>query len=308
MIKILIVCSGNYKPVSPFIAEQVLSLRKLGVTIDFFLIKGKGILGYLNNYPSMMRKIKHFNPSIIHAHYGLSGMLAILQRKVPVIVTFHGSDINDRGYERIFSLIAIKFSAYNIFVSTKLAKNARVKNKYSVVSCGVDMNSIFPLDKKESRKKLGLNEDTKYILFSSSFSRKEKNYKLALKVINKLKDAQLIELTGFTRTEVNMLMNACDLLLVTSHNESGPLVVKEAIACGCPVVSVDVGDVREIIGKVDGCYLTSYSITEIASKIELVFKSCNRLDSRNKIYELKLDSDTVAKKIRSIYYQIMKPL
>ena len=35
-----------------------------------------------------------FKPDIIHAHYGLSGLLANLQRSIPVVTTYHGSDIN----------------------------------------------------------------------------------------------------------------------------------------------------------------------------------------------------------------------
>ena len=40
-------------------------------------------------------------------------------------------------------------------------------------------------------------------------------------------------------------MSAADVCLITSTRESGPLVAKEAITCGCPVVAVDVGDMHE---------------------------------------------------------------
>lgn len=304
-LKVLVVCSGNAGYVSPFVKEQADSLRKSGVNIDYFLIKGKGWLGYLFNYPAMRKKIKSFQPSIIHAHYGLSGMLAILQRQVPVIVTFHGSDINDRGFEKAFSMMAIRLSKHNIFVGTKLAETAGVKSKYSIVSCGVDMNNAASLDKTECRKKLGLNINDKYVLFSSSFDIPVKNYKLAQQAISNLECVKLIELKEYIREEVNLLMNACDLLLVTSLNEGGPLVVKEALACGCPVVSTDVGDVKEVVGDIDGCYVTDFSAAEISKKIQLVLNSGKRIDSRKKIYELKLDAETVAKKIISIYYEIL---
>ena len=38
-------------------------------------------------------------------------------------------------------------------------------------------------------------------------------------------------------------MLAADVCLITSTRESGPLVAKEAVVCGCPVVAVDVGDI-----------------------------------------------------------------
>ena len=39
------------------------------------------------------------------------------------------------------------------------------------------------------------------------------------------------------------------MLLITSTREGDPLVAKEAAWCGCPVVSVDVGDVSEWLEK-----------------------------------------------------------
>lgn len=304
-IKVLIVCSGNAGDAASFVKEQVRFLRKLGVVVDYFLIEGKGWLGYLTNYPALRRKIKSFQPSIVHAHYGMSGMLAVLQRKVPVIVTFHGSEINDGGFVKAVSMVAIRLSKYSIFVSKELAQKAKANKNSSVVSCGIDMESSVMMDKMECRNKLGFKLNEKYILFSSSFDIPIKNYKLAQKAIAHLGNVKLIELKGYTREDVNLLMNACDLLLVTSINEGGPLVVKEAIACGCPVVSTDVGDVKEVLGDIDGCYITDFSAIEISKKIQLILDSGQRIESRNRIYKLELDAETVAKKIFSIYSKIL---
>lgn len=305
-MKVLIVCSGNAGYISPFVKEQANNLRKSGIEIDYFLIKGKGWIGYLFNYYAMIEKIKSYRPSIIHAHYGLSGMLAVLQRRIPVVITFHGSDINSNGFEKGLSLLAIKLSRYNIFVSKKLAETAGVQKKYSIISCGVDMNYAVMLDKIFCREKLGLDLYSKCILFSSSFDIPVKNYRLAKQVVDNFENVKLIELKDYTREKVNLLMNACDMLLVTSFNEGGPLVVKEALACGCPVVSTNVGDVKEVLGNIEGCFVTGFSIDEIREKIQLVLNSGKRVESRDRIYELGLDAESVGAKIIDIYNKVLE--
>lgn len=55
-------------------------------------------------------KKKEFQQDIVHAHFGLSGLFATLQRRIPTIITFHGSDINVKR-NLIFSFIASKLQA-----------------------------------------------------------------------------------------------------------------------------------------------------------------------------------------------------
>ena len=95
-MNILIVCSGNKGKVNSFITEQVASLEKVGVTADYFIIKGHGVLGYLSNLPRLRRTIRRGKYQLVHSHYGLSGLLAVLQRRIPVITTFHGSDVKNK--------------------------------------------------------------------------------------------------------------------------------------------------------------------------------------------------------------------
>jgi len=126
-MKILIVCSGNNPyGVSPFIKEQAKSLNRHGIDIDYFLIKGRGFLGYLRNFPKLRKKLKSEKFDLVHAHFGLSGMMATLQSIRPVIITFHGSDINIKK-NKIISKIAMKLAAYSIFNEKSLIKKTRAK-------------------------------------------------------------------------------------------------------------------------------------------------------------------------------------
>jgi hypothetical protein len=80
-------------------------------------------MGYLRELPALRRLIRAERPDIVHAHYGLSGLLANLQRLVPVVTTYHGSDINVPHILRL-SKIAMRLSAHNIFVSARSANIA----------------------------------------------------------------------------------------------------------------------------------------------------------------------------------------
>ena len=95
-MRILIVGSFNRNRFAPFIQEQAEALQAAGCEIAFYGLKGKGLQGSLKNMPALKRKVKAFQPDVVHAHYGLSGLLANLQRQVPVVTTYHGSDINER--------------------------------------------------------------------------------------------------------------------------------------------------------------------------------------------------------------------
>jgi len=231
-------------------------------------------------------------------------MIAVLQRKVPVVITFHGSDIWNARV-RFISRIASHCSAANIFISKALQKKAVGfrKKKAQIIPCGVDLDTFFPTDKKEAREKLRWDRNGIYILFSSSFDNPIKNHPLANKVVDQIPGAQLIELAGYTREEVNLLMNAADVLLITSFFESGPLVAKEALACNLPIVSTDVGDVGEVIKETKGCSIVDYDALDIVKELMPIVREPNRTQGRDNIF--KFDQTVIAKKIISSYFQIL---
>ena len=81
-------------------------------------------------------------------------------------------------------------------------------------------------------------------------------------------NAELLEFYGYTREQVPLLYNAVDCGLLTSFTEGSPQFVKEAIACGCPVVSTDVGDAAEVIDGVKNSFISSYEVEDVVAKIK----------------------------------------
>ena len=307
-MKVLVVASYNKGRFAPFIIEQADALKKQGCQVEFFGLQGKGLWGYVLNLPALWRQMKTFCPDVIHAHYGLSGLLANMQRRIPVVTTYHGSDINNKSVLR-FSRMAICLSAWNVFVSTKTLEIAKPKKKYSLIPCGIDLSDLQLTEKSAARQKMNLTAEKKYVLFAGAFDNKVKNAPLAKEAVSLLCDnnVELLELKGYSRDEVTLLMCAADAFLMTSFTEGSPQVVKEALACGCPIVSVDVGDVKERTQGVEGCYVAkTREPQELAELLRNAMTFERKTKGRERILADGLDNCQVAAKLTDIYQIIQK--
>ena len=120
-------------------------------------------------------------------------------------------------------------------------------------------------------------------------------------------EIKLVELKGYTRAQVTALMYNCDALLMTSKTEGSPQVIKEAMACGCPIVSVDVGDVAERVNGVKGCYVvSSREPKDIADALLQAIAFEDRTNGREKIIEMGLSNEQVAKRLVDIYEHLLQ--
>lgn len=302
-MRVLVVASFNKGRFAPFIVEQAEALKKQGCEIEYFGLRGKGLRGYLHNVPQLKQKIREFRPDIVHAHYGLSGLFANLQRQIPVVTTYHGSDINDKS-ALPFSKMAFRLSGWNIFVSCKIIEIAKPKKNYSLLPCGIDLHELQQMNKSEARQRMNLEANKRYVLFSGAFDNEVKNAPLARKAMEELCDPSvvLLELKGYSREEVTLLMCAVDALLMTSFTEGSPQVIKEALACGCPIVSVDVGDVKERIDGVDGCYVAeTRHATELASLLQNAMGFEGKTKGRERVISDELDNRLVAQQLMKIF-------
>lgn len=300
-IKIVVVHSKTLSIRSVFIKEQVSSLEKLGIKVMYFTIDNKGFSGYSKSIPLFRKFIKKVQPDLIHAHYGLSGLIANSQRKVPVITTFHGSDIYNPKI-RLFSKIAFLLSRSSIFVSHRLKEKLNVK-KGIIITCGVDTEIFKPIN--------NLNKEN-FILFSGSFDKEVKNYPLGIKSINhynstKKKTDQLFlkELKNKNRNEVAQLMNKAQALLICSFYEGSSQVLKEAMACNCPVIATDVGSVSELMKNKPNCgIIVNFNHVEISNAIGEVVQG-DYDNGRKIILDQKISIDQVAQRLILLYKNIL---
>lgn len=304
-MKVLIVANYNPGHFSPFVLEQVESLKKLGVEFDFYGIIGKGPVGYIKNLPALKRKIKEYLPDLIHAHYGLSGLLATLQWNVPVVVTYHGSDIHSGGSIQRLSKLAMKRSAHNIIVAKHLKEMVGEVPNYSIIPCGVDDKTFYPMSKSEARKHLGWSDSKRYVLFAGAFDREVKNPSLAKEAVATIANCKLIELKGYNRQQVNLLLNAVDCLLMTSNNEGSPQIIKEAMCCNTPIVSVNVGDVTDVCGDVEGCFICSRDSKDLSEAIVKVLRYNGKTNGNDIIRQNCLSLGSVGNRILNIYNKVI---
>ena len=323
-MKVLFVSSGklNQKP-SPIVDSQAISLQEQGVIITHFTVNSKGLKGYFIECFRLRRFLKENKFDIIHAHYGLTAIISLFARgKEKLVVSFMGDDIVGSRkpdgsitkisilFARINALLASWFYDYTIVKSEEMLSKVRTK-KVSLIPNGVNTTLFKPKDTEEARKSLQIDPDLKLIVFVSKPERAEKNFPLAQKAVKQsgVPNTSLLPIHGVVHKRLVDYYNAADALVLTSFHEGSPNVIKEAMACNCPIVSTDVGDVRWVLGETQGCLIASFEPEDFAEKIKLALTFSEKYDrtkGRDRIIELGLDSESIAKKIISVYEKVLK--
>jgi teichuronic acid biosynthesis glycosyltransferase TuaC len=304
-MKILFISSGNvYNGISPIVLSQGKSLENEGIDIEFFTIIGKGLRGYLRNVVRIKSHLRKNKYDLIHAHYWLSGIIASLSGAQPLVVSLMGTEARTGKLSRAI----IRYFSRNIWNHT-IVKSFRIREelnlaKASILPNGVDFERFKPMNREEAKKITGI-DNGKFILFASDPSRCEKNYSLAEEAVRRagIEKNRLYVVNNKPHEQMSYFINAGDVLLLTSFWEGSPNVIKEAMACGLPIVSTDVGDVREVIGDTEGCFVTGYDPDEVADKLKCALQFGRRTTGREKIKHL--DEKIISKKLTEIYSNLL---
>ncbi len=313
--------SGEFPGRGVFVREQIQGLISIGLSVRVLFVDRRrdGPSVYYRMGSRLLEMLKEFDPDLVHIMYG--GVMA--QRVVrhyharPILVTFHGSDLlgeNLSGWTRKW------VSRYGVWCSKRAARAAEgivvvarhllkvlppaaFKGQVHVLPCGIDLERFKPQDPVACRRRLAWSGDSFHVLFASSNGDPVKRPWLAHAAVGETLrrgiPVELHHMTGVANAEVPVWLNASDALLLTSLQEGSPTVVKEALACGLPVVSVDVGDVAERIEGIEGCHLAQPTPADLADKLALVHRHRTRLDCRDRVEPL--DIVQVARRLKALY-------
>lgn len=336
-MKILIVCRyKSYFPshIMPFITEQAEAMAtNCNCEVEYFTVKGKGLLSYFTQIKSLRKKISEFKPDIIHAHYGLSGITAVLQNKVPVVTTFHNGETLGFSQNLLSSIFSLKakhviYVAQHIYDKTYFKR----KNRYTILPCGVNLDECVIIPFEEARKMLDFEKSKKYIIFGGGFDNLRKNFPLLNEALVLLTgkqgvpkqrkvnvkdgeftlssydygDIEVFEMKNMSRQQCVLLMCACDLFALPSKSEGSPQALKEAMACNCPILATDIADIKHLLGNIDGHYICTFEPQNVTNVLKESFSYNGRTKGRERIAELGYDNVSIAKKIEKIYNLILE--
>ncbi len=305
-MNVLFVSSGNSKNgISSLVFEQGESLRSLGYEIDYYLVKGKGLKGYLSNLRTLRKKYKLGNYDIVHAHNIFCGYLCGIALLKPLVVSLMGWNVQKFLLKNLIYIF--NFISWDVcIVKSQSMQLALKKMQVEIIPNGVDINVFKPMNRIIAQEYLNWDVNKKHFLFPADPRIEIKNFPLCEQAIGILSndDYVLHTLGGVERKDMPYYYNSSDVVIFTSKGEGSPNVIKEAMACNCKIVSVTVGDVPEKFKEVKGCFLCQYQVEDIAQKIiEALNFPDKEVTSRQAI--LSLNSSLIAERLSEVYRSVM---
>lgn len=322
-LRVLMVCPELPREQSPgsmaATARQFDSLKDLGLELTVVDMHGIPKVKYLQAIGRIRRLAEEVD--LVHAHFGYCGWLAKFQSTKPIVLSFMGSDVygdaTSSGRPTRYSaavawvnrkLLADRVSA--IIVKSQEMADLVAPLPTTIIPNGVDTELFRPMDKLQARKQLGWAEDRCYVLFPGNPANPRKGHDLAratLEKLNRQRDnpVEMKVLWGVEPNEVATCMNACDAMLMVSHAEGSPNVVKEAMACNTPIVSVVVGDTEELLNGVVGCVLSPRCEERLATALQTILDEKQPAQGRQRILDRGLTLKGVAQKVRAVYDNVL---
>jgi glycosyltransferase involved in cell wall biosynthesis len=266
---------------------------------------------------------------IIHIHFG--GMYALATRllligiRSPKIITYHGTDIHAKTIRTTKTLngkIRIRLNQWASFFSFYLfdrlgfvaddmfsyvpkCLNSQLKKKGFIQKLGVDYNTFKIEEKDIAKKKLNLDPNYSYALFSDISGSSIKRRDIAKGIVNALGEPYHINIMcGVNPNEVPTYINASDFVLLTSDEEGSPNIIREAHVLNKPVFSVEVGDAKTQLGGLTNSAIISRRPIEAAETIKMMLNK-PYIDNTRETRRSLLDLNEITKEVINIYEQLL---
>lgn len=304
----------------PFVGRQNATISASGVvTGTFLLVSRTAPVALVKEWLRLRRLIRNFQPDVVHAQFGtVTALLTVLCTSFPVIVTYRGSDLNGwrsrppwrSPLARLFSQMAALRARRIICVSEEVKNRLWWrKSVATVIPTGVDTEAFCPKPIGLARRELGWGLGERVVIFNAGRDPVTKRLDLAQASIEAAE-----KLCGKIRFEVleghvppdlvPKMMNASDCLLLTSDREGSPTVVQEAMASCLPVVTVDVGDIRERLRGVEPTRIVSRDPEDIGRALAEILTKRERANGRQEIGAISTAS--IARRIISVYMTVAR--
>lgn len=285
-----------------FVRRQVESLRKLGLEARVFYLGSRtSPVLIFQEWRRFRRELSAFRPHLIHSQFGTAtSFFCAVGARVPLVITFRGSDLNPTPsmgairscLGRFLSQLSALRASRIICVSRNLQKRLWWRQGIaSVLPSGPDLDLFVPRSRDASRAKLGWPTGIPIVLFNAGKEPAVKRLDLAEAAFERARSVLpgllLKVLRGETPPDaVPTMLNAADCLLFNSDWEGSPNIVKEAMACNLPVVSVPVGDVGERLQNVSPTRIVTRDPVNIAHGLVEIIRLHVRSNGREHIKDL----------------------
>ena len=276
-------------------------------------------------------------PDIIHAHVYSAGVPAVILGKIykiPVVVTEHWTAF-PRHALRKSDVLKARFAMNRAKIILPVSKDLEgaikyygIRNRFRVVPNVVNTEIFYPsLNKNTSDKKrillVSLLSPIKGIpyLLQALAQLKEKRKDFVLDIVGDgpnrqeyedlTKKLQLDETVKFhglkTKEDVAEFMRDCDFFVLPSLWENLPCVLIEAMASGVPVISTDVGGIKEMINENVGLLVSPKDTEALEKAIEYILDNYTNY-SPGKIAEYargKFSYAVVGRQLDVIYKEVL---
>lgn len=318
-IRVLAVIPGDGLGASfVFVRRQLRSLERIGVEVhEIYLRSRASPTSLIRTWRQLKREIAEFRPHILHSHYGtVTSFLCAMTEGAPLVITFRGSDLvphPSAGWLRgQFTTVLSQFSVLRarrvICVSCQLRDRLWWgKRKAVVLPSGVNLKLFCPMPIQEARAVLGWDLSERIVLFCGGTEPAAKGLGLIRAAMNyavqSIGPIRLFNLDGTLAPEtIPLYLNAADCLAFASFREGSPNIIKEAIACNLPIVSVEVGDVSERLAGIYPSQIVRRDAIEFGAALVEVLKTRKRTNGLERVAEY--SEEAVASVLRSVYEEI----